>query len=197
MSAIDITVSQDGRSLKHIAQLSDVARPVVLEQRVPRVVQQSRDPTADCSRNLGEEVIREKKDIAHAVTERRQEDVKDLQAVKQILAKLAASHGVAQVSIACRDDANIGLLDSRSTEPLILTLLQEAEKFHLRSQAHFADLVEQQDSARSQLNVSSLRLLRTGKCAAFVPKQLRLEQLFGKSCAVDRATNGPFFRGDA
>ena len=55
----------------------------------------------------------------------------------------------------------------------------------MRRQAHLAHLIEEQDPSRCQLDVSSLRLLRARECAAFVPKQLGLEQLFGKCRAVD------------
>ncbi len=137
------------------------------------------------SRTVGEEMLREQRDVAQAVPEWRQQDVKDLQPVKKILAKRAALNRLAEVSIARGDDAHVRPLKSCAAEAPILTFLDETQDLHLRRQAHLAYLIEEQDASRCDLDLSRLRLLRARECTAFVPKQLRLEQLFGEGCAVD------------
>src|SRR5712671_4220022 len=124
------------------------------------------------SRTVGEELFREQRDVAEAVPEWRQQDVKDLQPVQKILAKRAACNRVAEVPVARRDNAHVSLLESRPAEAPILAFLDETQDLHLRRQAHLAHLIEEQDPSRRQLDVSRLRLLRARERTAFVPKQL-------------------------
>jgi hypothetical protein len=107
MPALDIAVGQYGRALQHITQFAHVARPVVCEQCVQRVVQQPRDPTAHRSCAIGKELFRQRPNIADAVAQRRQQDVKNLEAVQKILAKGAAFHRVGDVAVARCDDTDV------------------------------------------------------------------------------------------
>jgi hypothetical protein len=139
-----------------------------------------------CSASLG--------DVRDAFAQRRQEDVEDLQPIEQILAEGAVFHRFDDIAIAGGDDANVGALEPRAAQPLILALLQETEQLDLSRQAHFRDLIEEQHAAGGQLDASGLGLLRAGEGASFVAEQLRLEELFRKRCAVDRNERAVFPR---
>src|SRR4030095_4086036 len=95
-------------------------------------------------------------------------------------------NGLVEIPVARRDDANVGLVESRPAEPLILALLQKAQQLRLRRQARLADRVEEQHATRRHLDLSGFRLLRAGERAALVAEQLGLEQLFRERRAVDR-----------
>ena len=117
MPALDIAVGQYGRALQHITQFAHVARPVVCEQCVQRVVQQPRDPTAHRSCAIGKELFRQRPNIADAVAQRRQQDVKNLEAVQKILAKGAAFHRVGDVAVARCDDTDVLLSYGGNPKP--------------------------------------------------------------------------------
>ena len=123
-------------------------------------------------------------------------DVEDPEAVEQVLAKVAALDGFAQVAVGGGDDPDVRLQEARPAEPLELALLQHPQELRLRGQAHLADLVEEQHAARRELHLTGLGLLRARERAALVAEQLRLEQLLGQA-AQFRATNGRFLRADA
>jgi hypothetical protein len=63
-------------------------------------------------------------------------------------------------------------------------LLQDAQEFGLRGEAHLADLVEEQHPACGQLDLTGLRLIRAGEGAALVPEELGFQQLLGERGAV-------------
>src|ERR1700684_2768983 len=127
MPALDIAVRQNGRALQHIAQFAHVARPLVCEQRVQSVVQQPGEPTAHGSCTIDKELFRKEGNIADAVAQRRQQDVKDLEAVEKILAKGGALHRLAEISFARRDDTDVGFLEPCPAKPSKLSFFEETQ----------------------------------------------------------------------
>jgi hypothetical protein len=95
------------------------------EQRVKRIVSQPWYSTMHGSRTVSEELFREQREVAKAVTEWGQQDVKHLQPVQKILTKRAAFNCVAKVPVARRDDAHVRLLESRPAKTLIFAFLDE------------------------------------------------------------------------
>src|SRR5207253_9707482 len=79
-------------------------------------------------------------------------------------------------------------------EALELALLEHAQELRLRGWRHLADLVQKQHATCGELDLSRLRLLRAGECAALVPEQLRLEQLLWQRRAVQRDERAAFSR---
>ncbi len=71
-----------------------------------------------------------------------------------------------------------------------LTLLQRPQQLGLEFQRHIADFVEKQGAAAGQLELAGAALGRSGKGAAFMPKQLALQQSLRNCRAVDRHERG-------
>ena len=67
-----------------------------------------------------------------------------VQAIEQILAKLAVLHEVEQFAIGRRDDADIDLHRLAAANGFDRAFLQRAQQFDLCCQRQFADLVEEQ-----------------------------------------------------
>jgi hypothetical protein len=181
----DVAVGEDDRSLEHIAQLANVARPVVRDERLERIGSQAWRPNAHRAPDIGEEPFSQQRDIAGAVAEGWQRNVEDSQSVQEILSKRPAFHCLNEIAVARSNDANVGFLEPRPAQPLILALLQKPQKLRLRREAHLAHFIEEQHASRGHLDVPGFRLLRAGEGATFVAEELRLEQLFRKRRAVD------------
>src|SRR5882724_2493806 len=112
-------------------------------------------------------------------------DLEYLEAVVQVFPELSALDLLPQVSIGRGDDADLRLHRLGAAQALELALLQHPQKLRLRRGAHLAHLVEEQHATRRQLELAWLGLDRAGKGTAFVPEQLRFEQLFGERGTVD------------
>ena len=113
-------------------------------------------------------------------------NVEHAESIEQVLAKVAALNGFAQIAVRRGDDTDVRLQQACPPEPLELALLQNAQELGLRGEAHFGDLVEKEHAARRELHLPGLCLLRAGERAALVAKQLRLEQLLGQCGAIQR-----------
>src|SRR5581483_2902024 len=124
--------------------------------------------------------------IVRALAQRRKPDVEHLEAIEEILAKVAAFDRLAQIAVRRSDDAHVGFDDPRAAQPLELALLQHAQELRLRAEAHLADFVQKQRAAGRELDLSRFGLLRTRKGATLVAKQLGCEELLGQRGAVDR-----------
>jgi hypothetical protein len=167
-------------------QLTNVARPVVPQQRFPRVSRQTRRRTTERSPDVPEKRLAEREHVGSSFAKRRNADVKHLQPVVQVLTEVAAFNCFLQVTVRRGHDADIRFLQPSPAKPLELALLQDAQKLGLRRQTHLADLVQEQHATRRELDLPGLRLLRARERAPFMPKELRLEQLFGQGGAVER-----------
>ena len=140
--------------LQHIAKLSNVARPVVLEKRLSCLARQTSGWPAEGPADLLQKRLAQRNDVGRTLAQRRNLDVEDAEAVEQVLAKVAALDGFPQVAVGRGDHPDVRLQEARPAEPLELALLQHAQELRLRGQAHLADLVEEQHAARRQLHLA-------------------------------------------
>src|SRR4051794_10948228 len=127
----------------------------------------------------------EQRDVVAARAERRHFDRNDIQPVVQIAAETSVRDFRFEILVRCRDHAHIdadGLLAAHFLERL---LLQYAQNFRLRLQAHVADLVEEERAAVGQLELAFAVIDRAGERAFAMSEQLRLDQLLGDRGAVD------------
>src|SRR5229473_3563189 len=154
---------QNNRPLERIAELTDVAGPAVMQQRVFGVARETGRRTADRAPDVLQKCVGEEGNVRRPLPQRRQANVEDVQAIVQILAERATIHRLSEVPVRRSDDANVGLQKTRATQSLKLALLQHAQKLCLGGQAHLADLVEEQYATSRQLDLSGLGLLRAGK----------------------------------
>ena len=139
--------AQNGRALERVAELADVARPVVPEQRLAGVPREARRRSRERLADVLQQRLAERENVGGALPERWDPDVEHLQPVVQVLAEVAAFHGLPQVAVGRRDHANVRLQDAGGPEPLELAFLQDAQELRLRRQAHLGDFVEKQHAA--------------------------------------------------
>ncbi len=86
--------AEDGGALERVAQLADVAGPVVPEQRLPGVAREARRRPCERSADVLQQRLAERQDVVGALAQRRDRDVEHLQPIEQVLAEVAAFHGL-------------------------------------------------------------------------------------------------------
>ena len=151
MSAPSQRIAARSRTLR---KLSDVSRPVILEERLSCLARQPSGGPAERPADLLQKGLAQRHDVGRTFAQRRNLDVEDPEAVEQVLAKVAALDGFAQVAVGGGDDADVRLQEARPAEPLELAFLQHPQELGLRGQTHLADLVEEQHAARRQLHLA-------------------------------------------
>ena len=114
---------ENHRSLNHIFQFTDIARPGVANQSFYRFLVNILARTAEFHAVLLKEISSQYGDILRAIPEWRHADRKDIQTIKEIGAKCAVFDGGRQVAIGGSYHANIntnGLLPTQTIHHAIL-----------------------------------------------------------------------------
>ena len=179
-------VAENRRPLEDVAQLADVARPVVLNQQAACLTRDPAGRPAESPRDVGQERLAQRQDVVTPVTQRWQPDREHIEAVIEVLAELSVRNGSLQITVRGGDHPGVRAQHPGATQPLELAFLKHAEKLGLCRRAHLRHFVEKQRAARSLLELTGFALRRPGVRAAFVAKQLRLEQLFRQRGTVQR-----------
>jgi Major Facilitator Superfamily len=97
----EFAFAKNGRALERIAELADVPRPVVPEQRLPGVPREARRRTRERVPDVLQPRLAERGNVGGALTEGRHSDVEDLQPVEEVLAEVGAFDGLPQVAVGC------------------------------------------------------------------------------------------------
>ena len=90
--------------------------------------------------------------------------------VEQILAKLRIPNGRLQIAVRRADHSHIHGNRLRSAEPFDGPILEHTQHLGLCHRIHVANFIQENRSARGQLEFSFFLLRRAGKRAAFVTK---------------------------
>src|SRR6516225_1318888 len=101
----ETSIAENGRALKNVSELANVARPVIVEQRLPRLPRDARRRPADRPSDLLNERFRQRQHIVAAFPQRWEANRKDVEAIVQVLAKVLALHGLEQIAVGGGDDA--------------------------------------------------------------------------------------------
>ena len=125
--------------------------------------------------------------VLSAVTERRDLDAEDIQAVIEILAEFTRLHHLQQIAVGGADDPDVHRDDRVVPHPADLLFLQDPEQRGLKFQGQFADLVQKDGAAVGRFKQAGLAALpRAGEGGIRVAKELGLHQIAVEGGAVDR-----------
>ncbi|KJU83929.1 hypothetical protein MBAV_003878 [Candidatus Magnetobacterium bavaricum] len=114
----------------------------------------------------------------------RQKDRDHVEAVEEVLAKIAVFGCDLKVFIRSGQYPDVNLEGLCTANPLKLALLDNPQQFDLEGWVQFPDLIQQDGPAVGQFKAALARIDCTGKGASFVPKQLRFQQFAGYCTAV-------------
>src|SRR5205814_2092406 len=190
---------QHREPLHEVLELADIAWPGVPLERL--------DPVGgETERSLlaavvaRQEVGREQRNVAAALSKGRNDERDDVEPVEQVTAERSVRDRRLQVLVRRRDEAEVDGFRLAPAHRLDLALLQDAEQLALQRQRHIADLVEEERAAAGELEATLPRLRRAGEGAFHMPEQLRLEQVLRDRGAVhgdersQRASRQPMHR---
>src|SRR3954469_7304303 len=104
--------------------------------------------------------------------------------MEEILPELLFAHSGLEIAVSRDHNAHIHRNRLVSANALDLALLQYAQQFRLHIQRHIADLVEENRSAISLLELSNVPARCAGERSFFVAKEFRLDEFCGNSRAV-------------
>ena len=85
-------VGEQHRSLEHVLELADVARPVVAHQHLQRFRVDAFDLLLQLAREPAHEELGQRRDVFLAVAQRRHVDRDDVEPVEEVFAEAALGH---------------------------------------------------------------------------------------------------------
>ncbi|MNM60762.1 hypothetical protein D3C81_720520 [compost metagenome] len=127
--------------------------------------------------------------VAQALTQRRQPQWHDLQAVPQVFPEAPLLDRAGQVSVRGHDDAHVHGLDAVGADGRDLAFLQHPQDLCLRGQRHVAYLVEEQGAAIGLAKAPGAFIDGTGERAFNMTEQLAFHQ-FGRDCGAVHCDEG-------
>ncbi len=136
--------------------------------------------------DVAQQRLDEYRQIIQPVAQRRQSDRDDVEAVEQILPKLALLHHAFQMTVGGADQAHINRDFCRLAHRAHAPLLHGAQQLGLHRQGQFADLVEKQRAALRRGKEAGMIGHRSGERALAIAEKLGLQQLLGNGAAVHR-----------
>ena len=167
--------------LHTVAQLPDVPRPAVPQQKGLRLLCQHKGKPKGAF-----EFLDQRKDILPAAAQGRQVQRQGTDPVKQVAAEPSLLHHGGQVLIGGTDNAHINGDDPITAHPHHLPLLDDPQQLQLRAGSHALDLVQENGAGTGQLKKSRLAAFSgTGEGAVFIAEQLALQQAVRQGGAVD------------
>ncbi len=148
----DAFTGEQGGALDDIAQLAHVARVSIALQRAPGC----RCQAASRARQPPQHRFGQQQDIQRTVPQRRHDDREGADAVVEIGPERARVDELAQVTMRCRDEPEVGPLHLRAADAAKQAGLQYAQQLDLQRQRDVADLVDEQRAAGGGLDQSQL-----------------------------------------
>ena len=133
----------------------------------------------------GDKMPHQDGDVAGAVAQRRSEDGKYLEPVKEVAAELLLRDHLAQVAVGGRDQANIDRDGPVTAQAFDLAFLERAQQLGLQIERHLADLVQKQRALVRQFQTAHLARDSAGECALLVAEQLAFQQAGRNGGAVE------------
>src|SRR5262249_19542722 len=124
------------------------------------------------SRGLLREERNQQRNVPATFAQRRQMNRKDIQAVKQIAAKLSIRDHLLQIGVGGGDQTHVNFLRARTAQAFELAFLQNAQQLGLQLQRDVADLVQKQRAFVRQLEPPDALRDRASKRAPFVAEEL-------------------------
>src|SRR5271166_735884 len=95
---------------------------------------------------LDDKIVGQKRNILRSLSQCRQCDRNNIQAMIKIAAKRPGLHCLEQTAVGCGDEANIDLHRTCSAHAFELPLLQNAQQLRLQSHGKLSDLVEEESA---------------------------------------------------
>ena len=171
-------------SFNDIFQFADVAWKRVAHQVLQSVLSDADVAQALALAVLVEEIAHELGNVFLPLAQRRENDFHDLEAIVEILTKLAALDHFFEAAMSGGENSDIDGDAAAAAEFFDFPLLQNAQQLGLQGQGDIAHFIEEHRPASGQLELARPRL-DSGSDTALDAEKLRLQQRLRKRRAVD------------
>src|SRR5208337_2243598 len=172
-------------ALDSVFKLANIAGPLVTVQEGHGGWRDTIDALVHGSGELADKVFNQNRDIALAIAQRRQLDLKNIQAVEEVGAKAAFLDELFEFLVGGGDAAEVNLDGMRAADALDFAFLEDTQQIGLGFQADVADFIEKDGAALGNFKTALLAVLRAGKRAFFMAEKLAFEERFRQRAAMD------------
>jgi hypothetical protein len=117
------------------------------------------------------------RNIVPVLTQRRQFNLKRIQAKVQILAEIPRGHFGFKIAVGCRDDSTFKRQPQNAADAFEYPVLHCRQQLCLTFYGQFADLIEEQRTPADQLKFACLSRMRAGKSAPLMSKNFRFKEI--------------------
>src|SRR4051794_9695875 len=175
----------DERAIDHVAQLADVARPLVLLQRLDEVRFDRLDLLLFRLIQLLQEEVREERDVFEALAQRRDLDGEHVQPVVEVLTHLAVDNRFLRIAVRCGDDARFDVDLLVAADAPELPFFEHAEQLDLQLDRHLSNFVEEDRTALGDFEVALAAFDCVRECALLVAEDFGLDQRRRDRAAIE------------
>ena len=119
-------------------------------------------------------------DVGRAFAERRDVDFKRIDAIHQVLAKIAVLDHLFQISMRGTNDTDVDLLRFVVSDAAYFAAFQHSQQLGLHRLRQLADLVQEQRAAVRHFEQSDTMFIRAREGSLAMPEQLAFDQRFGQ-----------------
>ncbi len=135
---------------------------------------------------LFDEKANEQRDVLAPLRQQRQGNGHHVEPEKQILAETALFHLMLQILVGCGNDPDVEFNGFGAADPEDLAFLENVQQLDLHGQRHLANLIKKHGPAGGRFKQADLGRRGPGEGAAFIAKQLAVDQFVGEAAAVER-----------
>src|SRR2546427_5201274 len=168
-----LAVLEHDDSPDHVFQLADVAVPRVLEESGDRCRRQLLVPAVLLVERR-QEARREDEDLLFALTQRRDTNLHDVEAIVEVLPELTTGKRLLEVAIGRGHDPDVDVDHAVASDPGEAEVLKDMQELRLKGEGKIGDLVEVDRPLVGVLELPRLTPVRSGERSLFVTEQLRL-----------------------
>src|SRR5882762_11026308 len=148
-----------------VAQLTDISRPRIANEDFHRRVAELPRLLGVSRTEFSQEISGQRGDVFLAVAQCRNVERNYVEAIEKILAKRAARDLLFEMLVGRGDDPHIHAQSFVGTHAFEALLLEYAQYFRLRAEAHIADFIQEKRPAIGLLKLAGFVFRRTGKAS--------------------------------
>ena len=176
---------KDDRALDVVAQLADVARPVVARQLGEDAGREELALVLRRDAEGSQEAADEGREVFDALAERRYVHGHHGEPEVEVLPEAPAVHFPMEVAVGGGDDAHVDLSRPRLAHPPDGARLDGPQELRLELERQLADLVEEHGPAVGRFEGADALAIRAREGAAYVPEELALDEVRRDRAAID------------
>src|SRR5690242_1110925 len=176
---------QEDETLNDIPQFAEVSRPGIPPQRADGVISEDFFLPAILRGDLAREMADEFGEVVQPLAERRQNEGKDVNAMKEVATEGILLDEIFQIAMSGDEDADIHLRGLIASDALDLSFFEGAKQLGLHGKRHIADFVEEEGAAIGLLEFADMTGAGSGERAFLVAEEFGLDEFGGNGGAVE------------